>query len=96
MRTSCIQLMTSFILIWGNFSLLTRNMSVASSSQKLLQFGGKHVTKVLGRLSEAIITKGEGSYVYLHDDRKMLDFTCGIGVTNLGELSPVLKQKSIY
>ena len=29
--------------------------------------------------------KGEGSYVTLGDGRKMLDFTCGIGVTNLGE-----------
>lgn len=28
--------------------------------------------------------KGEGSYVTYEDGRKMLDFTCGIGVTNLG------------
>ena len=31
------------------------------------------------------MTKAEGSYVTLGDGRKMLDFTCGIGVTNLGK-----------
>lgn len=59
---------------------------MTSSADSLLQIGSKHVTKGLGRLTEAIIVKGEGSYVTLHDGRKMLDFTCGIGVTNLGQL----------
>ena len=58
---------------------------MASSSEGLLNIGSKHVTKGLGRLTEAIITSGEGSYVNLHDGRRMLDFTCGIGVTNLGK-----------
>lgn len=58
---------------------------MASSAETLLKVGQKHVTKGLGRLSEAIITSGEGSYINLHDGRKMLDFTCGIGVTSLGE-----------
>lgn len=30
------------------------------------------------------MTKGEGSYLTLGDGRTMLDFTTGIGVTNLG------------
>lgn len=59
---------------------------MASSSESLLQIGDKHVTKGLGRLTEAIIANGDGSYLTLHDGRKMLDFTCGIGVTSLGEL----------
>ena len=49
-------------------------------------FGVKHVTKGLGRITEGIMTKGEGSYVEYDDGRRMLDFTCGIGVTSLGEL----------
>lgn len=57
------------------------------SVDALLQIGDKHVNKGLGRLTEAIMVKGEGSYVTLHDGRRMLDFTCGIGVTNLGENS---------
>ena len=60
-------------------------MASTTSSAGLLQIGEKHVTKGLGRLTEAIIAKGEGSYVTLHDGRRMLDFTCGIGVTSLGE-----------
>jgi hypothetical protein len=31
------------------------------------------------------MVKGEGSYVVYDDGRRMLDFTCGIGVTNLGK-----------
>ncbi len=57
----------------------------APSSQ--VAFGQKHVTKGLGRQVEAVLVKGEGSYVILGDGRRLLDFTCGIGVTNLGVYS---------
>ena len=30
------------------------------------------------------MAQGEGSYVRFQDGRRMLDFTCGIGVTGLG------------
>jgi len=50
----------------------------------LVQFGQRHVAKGVNRLVNAVIKTGRGSYVYLEDGRKMLDFTCGIGVTNLG------------
>lgn len=53
--------------------------------ENLYAFGVKHVTKGLGRITEGIMVKGEGSYVVYDDGRRMLDFTCGIGVTNLGE-----------
>ncbi|KAF9446067.1 acetylornithine aminotransferase [Macrolepiota fuliginosa MF-IS2] len=50
----------------------------------LRELGVKHVTKGVGRITEGIMVKGEGSYVRYDDGRHMLDFTCGIGVTNLG------------
>ena len=49
------------------------------------EFGSHHVTKGLGRITEGVMTKGSGSYVDFKDGRRMLDFTSGIGVTNLGE-----------
>jgi 4-aminobutyrate aminotransferase len=55
-----------------------------SPTGSLQQFGEKHVTKGVGRLTEGIMSKGEGSYVTFEDGRRMLDFTCGIGVTGLG------------
>ncbi|CAL1707220.1 unnamed protein product [Somion occarium] len=55
---------------------------------QLVEFGQKHVTKGLGRQVEAVITKGKGSYVELGDGRELLDFTSGIGVTNLGHCHP--------
>ena len=56
------------------------------SHASLVEFGKRHVTKGIGRQLEAVIEKGEGSYVTLGDGREMLDFTCGIAVTNLGQL----------
>jgi hypothetical protein len=53
--------------------------------EDLHDFGVRHVTKGLGRITEGIMVKGEGSYVVYDDGRRMLDFTCGIGVTNLGK-----------
>lgn len=58
---------------------------MATSAESLEALGQKHVTKGLGRLTPGIISKGEGSYVNFQDGRRMLDFTCGIGVTGLGE-----------
>lgn len=55
-----------------------------STLEGLYEFGLRHVTRGLGRCTSGIMTKGSGSYVEYADGRKMLDFTCGIGVTNLG------------
>ncbi|TFK32480.1 acetylornithine aminotransferase [Crucibulum laeve] len=66
----------------------TRGMSTTTSgSESLYEFGQRHVTNGLGRITQGIMTKGEGSYVFYDDGRKMLDFTCGIGVTNLGHVN---------
>lgn len=53
----------------------------------LVRFGERHVAKGLGRLTNSVISKGKGSYLYMEDGRKLLDFTTGIGVAGLGELS---------
>lgn len=47
-------------------------------------FGAEHTARGVQRLLNAVIVKGEGSYVTLDDGRRMLDFTTGIGVTGLG------------
>ncbi|KAH7925531.1 hypothetical protein BV22DRAFT_1104896 [Leucogyrophana mollusca] len=65
---------------------------MATSSQSLVAFGQQHVTKGLGRLTEAVMSKGEGSYVSFEDGRRMLDFSCGIGVTNLGHCHPKVSR----
>jgi 4-aminobutyrate aminotransferase len=62
-----------------------RRSVTTTSSEDLLKLGEKHVTKGLGRLTDVILTRGEGSYVTTHEGKRMLDFTCGIGVTNLGK-----------
>lgn len=62
--------------------------STSDDYASLVQFGQKHVTKGLGRQVEGVITKGAGSYVTFGDGKEFLDFTSGIGVTNLGHCHP--------
>jgi 4-aminobutyrate aminotransferase len=49
-----------------------------------------HLSPVWGRaVAETLIAeRGEGAYLYTVDGRKLLDFTCGIGVTNTGHAHP--------
>jgi len=62
------------------------------SLSKLAQYGVKHVAKGIGRLSTEVLESGSGSYVTSVEGRKMLDFTSGIGVTNLGHCHPAVTK----
>lgn len=62
------------------------------SVSKLAQFGVKHVARGIGRLSTEVLETGAGSYVTTTEGRKMLDFTSGIGVTNLGHCHPAVTK----
>jgi 4-aminobutyrate aminotransferase len=76
-RTGCL----SRKVFAARYSHLRRGTASLASLEAL---GKTHVTKGLGRITDGIIKSGKGSYVEFHDGRKMLDFTCGIGVANLG------------
>ncbi|KIW51965.1 4-aminobutyrate transaminase [Exophiala xenobiotica] len=62
------------------------------SLSKLAEFGTRHVAKGIGRLATEVIESGSGSYVTMMSGRKMLDFTCGIGVANLGHCHPAVTK----
>ncbi len=47
-----------------------------------------HISPVWGRIFNFVAERAEGSYIYTTDGRKLLDFTCGIGVTNTGHCHP--------
>ena len=47
-----------------------------------------HMSPVWGRIFNFVGERAEGSYIYTEDGRKLLDFTCGIGVTNTGHCHP--------
>jgi len=47
-----------------------------------------HMSPVWSRSTDLFVDRGEGSYLYTMDGRKMLDLTCGIGVTNTGHSHP--------
>jgi len=46
------------------------------------------LSPVWSRLSDVVIERGQGSFVYTSCGRKLLDFTSGIGVTNTGHCHP--------
>jgi 4-aminobutyrate aminotransferase len=47
-----------------------------------------HMSPVWGRIFDFVAERAEGSYIYTTDGRTLLDFTCGIGVTNTGHCHP--------
>lgn len=65
---------------------------MAAQTQKLAQFGTRHIAKGIGRLTSEVLESGKGSYVTTTSGRRMLDFTCGIGVTNLGHCHPKVTE----
>lgn len=47
-----------------------------------------HMTPAWSRIFNFVADRAEGSYIYTDDGRKLLDFTCGIGVANTGHCHP--------
>ncbi|KAL8721868.1 MAG: hypothetical protein Q9225_001546 [Loekoesia sp. 1 TL-2023] len=62
------------------------------TASALAQFGTKHVARGIGRLASEVIESGSGSYVTMMGGRRFLDFTCGIGVANLGHCHPAVTK----
>ena len=48
----------------------------------------RHISPVWSRVSNIVVERGEGVYLYDVDGVRYLDFTCGIGVTNTGHCHP--------
>ncbi len=48
----------------------------------------QHISPVWGRVTNIVVERGEGAYVYDVNGECYLDFTCGIGVTNTGHCHP--------
>jgi len=48
----------------------------------------QYIAPVWGRVTDIIVERGEGAYVYDVAGNRYLDFTCGIGVTNTGHCHP--------
>lgn len=57
-------------------------------TNNLYQENFPHMSPVWGRIFNFVAERAEGSYIYTEDGRKLLDFTCGIGVTNTGHCHP--------
>jgi 4-aminobutyrate aminotransferase len=48
----------------------------------------QHVSPVWSRVTNILVDRGEGAYLYDVNGERYLDFTCGIGVTNTGHCHP--------
>eukprot|EP00040_Diaphanoeca_grandis_P031252 m.186635 g.186635 ORF g.186635 m.186635 type:complete len:426 (-) comp32275_c4_seq3:290-1567(-) len=47
-----------------------------------------NIVRGVGRIATHTLTKGSGPWLYTTEGRKILDFACGIGVTNTGHCHP--------
>ncbi len=59
-----------------------------NTTEALVADSFSHMSPVWGRIFNFVAERAEGSYIYTTDGRKLLDFTCGIGVTNTGHCHP--------
>ena len=59
-----------------------------NTTGNLLADNFPHMSPVWGRIFNFVAERAEGSYIYTTDGRRLLDFTCGIGVTNTGHCHP--------
>jgi 4-aminobutyrate aminotransferase len=50
--------------------------------------GKQHLARGVGRMADIVMKRGQGSWIWTADNRKLLDFTSGIAVTNLGHCHP--------
>lgn len=57
-------------------------------TDQLYQENFPHMSPVWGRIFNFVADRAEGSYIYTTNGKKLLDFTCGIGVTNTGHCHP--------
>src|SRR5574341_942299 len=48
----------------------------------------QHLSPVWTHLTDMVVDRAEGAYLYDTDGHRWLDFTCGIGVTNTGHCHP--------
>jgi len=57
-------------------------------TNQLYQDNFPYMTPAWSRIFNFVADRAEGSYIYTDDGKKLLDFTCGIGVTNTGHCHP--------
>uniref|UniRef100_A0A0G4HN67 4-aminobutyrate aminotransferase n=1 Tax=Chromera velia CCMP2878 TaxID=1169474 RepID=A0A0G4HN67_9ALVE len=62
--------------------------SSRSNESSLAEFGKAHVCPGIGRLTDHVVHKGDGSWLETVDGKRLLDFTSGIGVCNVGHCHP--------
>ncbi|HSJ53029.1 MAG TPA: aminotransferase class III-fold pyridoxal phosphate-dependent enzyme [Anaerolineae bacterium] len=53
-----------------------------------MSYDTRHVSPVWSRITDIVVDRGEGAYLYDVQGRRYLDFTCGIAVTNTGHCHP--------
>lgn len=69
-----------------SFSPPLHLVSTTTTMSSLAAFGTKTVARGVGRFTDLVLEKGSGAYITTDTGRQMMDFTSGIGVTNLGRL----------
>ena len=69
-----------------NRSIVDSRLSIAT----LLEKDRELISPAFGRSSDLMVDTAEGAWLHTLDGRSVLDFTCGIGVTNLGHRHPAV------
>lgn len=73
-------------------SSMLQNLTKGAWKQALDAFYSLHSPKAVGKFHDIIAVKGQGSWVWTADNRKLLDMATGIGVTSTGHCHPKVVQ----
>jgi 4-aminobutyrate aminotransferase len=65
--------------------------SGAEAAARWRERDAAHVAPCYSRYSDLVVESAEGAHLYTVDGRDVLDFGCGIGVTNLGHGHPAVR-----
>src|SRR4030042_5790841 len=63
-------------------------MTYREGENGFMSKGKEYLAPVWSHLTEIIVDRAKGCYLYTTDGRKLLDFTSGFGVTNTGHCHP--------
>jgi 4-aminobutyrate aminotransferase len=62
--------------------------SIEHRRKQTMTVDTNYISPVWSRITNIVVERGEGAYIYDVDGNQYLDFSCGIGVTNTGHCHP--------
>eukprot|EP01137_Pigoraptor_chileana_P025810 Opistho-2@95861 len=88
LRTEFVRRMSTAGADSARVAASTSTSSTSSTPSPAVAIAQRHITQGISRMTDLVVTRAEGAWLYTDKNEKYLDFTSGIGVTNTGHCHP--------